>query len=187
MLRVTGGKFRGRKIRAPKGLATRPVLARVREALFNVLGNIEGFRMLDLYAGTGAIGIEALSRGAESVIFVDSGFRQCRIIRENLAAIGLSSEILHLDVIRAVGKLRSTGHQFELIFADPPYEQGLGVKTLHAVYKKGLLAGDGIMALTLRHDEDVPGIIGSWNQVFNRRYGDSRLVLYAAKQDTGTL
>ena len=98
MIRIIGGTFRGRKIKAPKGLTTRPVLARVREALFNVIGDIGGFSVLDLYAGTGAMGIEALSRGAESAVFVDSGFHQCKIIRENLTALDIEAEVVQSDV-----------------------------------------------------------------------------------------
>ncbi|MCE5248911.1 16S rRNA (guanine(966)-N(2))-methyltransferase RsmD [bacterium] len=178
MLRVIGGQFRGRKIRAPEGLATRPVLGRVREALFNVIGGVEGFRVLDLYAGTGAVGIEALSRGAESAVFVDSGFKQCRIISENLTLLGVSAEVIHLQADRAIGKLREAGSRFDFIFADPPYEHGLGVITLDAVDKGGILAVHGIMALTVRHNEEIPGASGALKQIFNRRYGDTRLVIF---------
>ena len=182
MIRIIGGTYRGRKLRTLKGLTTRPVLGRVREALFNVLGNIEGFKVLDLYAGSGAIGIEALSRGAESVVFVDSGLRQCSAIRENLEITGITAEVIRSDVIRAVEKFRVSYSTFDFVFADPPYEQGLGIETLHAVCDGGILADTGIMALTVRYTEDIPDIAGSCGRIFNRRYGDTLLVMFGAKR-----
>ncbi len=178
MLRIIGGTFRGRKLKTLKGLATRPVLGRVREALFNVLGNIEGLQVLDLYAGSGTIGIEALSRGAEKAVFVDSGFRQCRIIRENLGIVGINAEVIRLDSIDAVDKFRKSGRMFDFVFADPPYEKGLGVETLNAVCGRSILTGNGIMATTVRHTEDIPDKAGECEQVFNRRYGNTRLIMF---------
>lgn len=178
MIRIIGGSLRGRKIKTPKGLATRPVLARVREALFNVLGDIAGYRVLDLYAGTGAVGIEAISRGAGSAVFVDSGLHQCRLIRESLAALGIGGEIVRANAVAAVGKLGKAQRQFDFVFADPPYERGLGPATLQAVYESGILPDGGVMALTVRKSDPMPADIGSWKQVFNRSYGDTRVVMY---------
>ena len=182
MLRIIGGTFRGRKLKTLKGLATRPVLGRVREALFNVLGNIEGLRVLDLYAGSGAIGIEALSRGADSAVFVDSGFRQCRIIRDNLDIVGIHAEVIRLDSVSAVDRFRKSGSMFDFVFADPPYEKGLGVEILNAVCVSGIVTGNGLMALTVRQTEEIPATAGSWEQIFNRRYGDTRLVMFSARR-----
>ena len=178
MLRIIGGEFRGRKLSTPKGLATRPVLGRVREALFNVIGNIDNFRVLDLFSGTGAIGIEALSRGAQSAVFIDSGFRQCAVINENLTALKLSEEVLKTDVFRALEKLEKLRRQFDFIFADPPYEKGLGLQTLDIISKKNILADKGIFALTVRSSEELPESSGPFKQIFNRLYGDTRLILY---------
>ncbi len=178
MIRVIGGNLRGRKIKTLKGLVTRPVMARVREALFNVLGSVAGFRVLDLYAGTGAVGIEAVSRGAEHAVFVDSGLLQYRIIRENLTALGIEGEIVRSDTIAAVVKLGRAQHIFDFIFADPPYEHGFGPTTVEIVHKSGILAGSGIMALTVRKNDPMPVDVGLLKQVFNRSYGDTRLVMY---------
>ena len=178
MLRVIGGKFRGRKLKAPKGLTTRPVLARVREALFTVLGDIEGLRVLDLFAGTGAIGIEAVSRGAESVVFVDSGSQQCRIIRDNLTVVGIAAEVIQSEVSRVLKKMGIAGSTFDIVFADPPYEQGLGLQTLRAVCGGSILSASGIIALTVRRTEDLPETICCCRKLLNRCYGDTRLLLY---------
>ena len=178
MIRVIGGSLKGRKIKTLKGLATRPVLARVREALFNVLGSVTGFRVLDLYAGTGAVGIEAVSRGAEHAVFVDSGLFQCRIIRENLAALGIEGEIVRSDAVAAIVKLGRAQRLFDFVFADPPYEHGFGPTTVEVVHESSILAGGGIMALTVRKNDPMPGDVGSLKQVFNRSYGDTRLVMY---------
>ncbi|MBN1293742.1 MAG: 16S rRNA (guanine(966)-N(2))-methyltransferase RsmD [Candidatus Latescibacteria bacterium] len=182
MIRIIGGMFRGRKLRTPKGLATRPVLGRIREALFNVIGDIGNYRVLDLYSGTGAIGIEALSRGAQSAVFVDSGFRQCTIIRQNLSDLNISEEVIKSDVIRTIVKLDKSNRQFDFIFADPPYEKGLGLETLETVSEKNILAEKGILALTVRSSEEFPKLSGHFEQIFNRLYGDTRLILYMRKK-----
>ncbi len=181
-MRVIAGKLRGKKIKAPKGLATRPVLARVREALFNILGDIKSLRMLDLYAGTGAIGIEALSRGAFKVVFVERGTAQCRIIRENLASTGKEAVIMCSDVRRALKKIKSQELTFDFVFADPPYEKGLSQQTIVSVSESGLLSESGIMAITVHHSEELPDSAGNFEKIIDRRYGNTRLVLYKAKQ-----
>ena len=177
-MRIIAGRHRGRKLKAPRGLATRPVLARVREALFNVLGDVAGARVLDLYAGTGALGIEALSRGAASLVAVDSGIRQNRIIRENLACLGEDAEVVRADVGRLLKKKAAGGETFELVFADPPYEKGLAVGTVEAVFGLGLLAAGGVMCVTVRHSETLPAEVDEGRVIFDRRYGETRLVLY---------
>jgi len=177
-MRIIAGRLRGRKLKAPRGLGTRPVLARVREALFNVLGDVKGLRVLDLYAGTGAIGIEALSRGAESLVLIDSGHRQCRTIHENLSALGEDAFVIRSDVLKALRKLAADGSIFDFVFADPPYEKGLAQKTIVSVFDGGLLSGSGIMAVTVRHNEELPRGEDKYEIVFDRRYGDTRLVIY---------
>jgi len=179
MLRIIGGKLRGRKLKVPKGLETRPVLGRVREALFNVLSDVRDFEVLDLYAGTGAIGIEALSRGAAHAVFVDSGPRQCRTISENLGAAGVSGEIIRSDVLRAIGTLGGKGRSFDFVFADPPWEQGLGPATVDAVFEAGIVTAQGTMGLTVRRTDEVPERFPGCECIFDRRYGDSRLLLFS--------
>ncbi|HUT63585.1 MAG TPA: 16S rRNA (guanine(966)-N(2))-methyltransferase RsmD [Anaerolineae bacterium] len=181
-MKIIAGRLRGRKLKAPKGLATRPVLARVREALFNVLGNIEGARVLDLYAGTGAVGIEALSRGAQSLVAVDRGYRQCRVIRENLSRIGIDAVVIRSSVTTALEKLCDDGSVFDFIFADPPYERGMAQKTVVSVFNKGLLSDSGVMALTVHRSEGLPSEEDKYEMIFDRSYGETRLVIYKIKQ-----
>lgn len=118
-VRVVAGRFKGRRLQAPPGAATRPTADRVREALFSILGPLDGERVLDLYAGSGALGIEALSRGAERAVFVDSSPRAVAAIRRNLDAIRVEAPVRRRD---AEAYLRDTSDApFDLVFLDPPY------------------------------------------------------------------
>jgi len=177
-MRIIAGRFKGRKIKAPKGLATRPVLAGVREALFNILGGVEGTRFLDLFAGTGAVGMEALSRGARSAVFVERGAEQCRVIHENLEAIGVDAEVIRSEVGRALRRFVEEGREFDIVFADPPYGLGLSQQTIESVCGSGVLAGSGLLAATVRKSEEVPPEAGDCRKILDRRYGDTRLVIY---------
>ncbi len=121
-MRVTGGTLRGRPLAAPAGRATRPTTDKVREALFGVLGSLEGDRVADLYAGTGALGIEALSRGALSACFVEVASQACRTISKNLISLGLSDRgrVFQLDLARA-GRVLASAGPFDVVFCDPPW------------------------------------------------------------------
>lgn|SRR5262245_6611230 len=123
-MRVIGGTHRGRKLRAARGLAVRPTSDRLRETLFNILApRIDGSKFMDLCAGSGAVGIEALSRGATSVTFVERSTRACASIEENLRALGLESQanIVQQEATAALRRLSQTSHQFDIVFFDPPY------------------------------------------------------------------
>jgi 16S rRNA (guanine(966)-N(2))-methyltransferase RsmD len=121
-MRIVAGRHRGRRLRAPAGGGTRPTADRVREALFSILGPVEGMRALDLYAGSGALGLEALSRGAASATFVESARPALAAIRANVEAIGEGgAEIVEADVLRWLER-RSHGPVFDLVFCDPPYD-----------------------------------------------------------------
>lgn len=118
-MRVVAGEFGGRRLQAPRGRATRPTADRVREALFSMLGDVGGARVLDLYAGSGALGIEALSRGAASAVFVDSEAQAAHAIRRNLDTVGARGEVRRQDALRFLAAARGP---FELVFCDPPYD-----------------------------------------------------------------
>jgi 16S rRNA (guanine966-N2)-methyltransferase len=125
-MRVIAGRLGGRRLKAPSGRATRPTSDRVREALFAMLGELEGASVLDLFAGTGALGIEALSRGAARAVFVESDAGAVRALTENLAALGLGSSEAEVRRGGAVGALRSAREHeetYDLVFIDPPYRQ----------------------------------------------------------------
>jgi 16S rRNA (guanine966-N2)-methyltransferase len=140
-MRVVAGSFGGRRLSAPRGRGTRPTADRVREALFSMLGDVSGARVLDLYAGSGALGIEALSRGAHSALFVESDPRAVTVIRRNLAELGAEGEVRRQDVVRFLRADRSerpapptddiaparaepapSRPTFDLVFCDPPYD-----------------------------------------------------------------
>jgi 16S rRNA (guanine966-N2)-methyltransferase len=118
-VRVVAGQFRGRRLYAPGGRSTRPTADRVREALFSILGPLDGLRVLDLFAGSGALGIEALSRGAAEAVFVDSDTRAADAIRRNLEAVGVAAPVHKRDVLAYLG--RAGEGPFGLVFLDPPY------------------------------------------------------------------
>ncbi|MGB6431767.1 MAG: 16S rRNA (guanine(966)-N(2))-methyltransferase RsmD [Candidatus Acidiferrales bacterium] len=124
-MRVVAGKYRSRTLAAPRGMKLRPTSDRLRETLFDILGpSVEGSVFLDLFAGTGAVGIEALSRGARQVFFVESHRAGITLIRRNLASLGVASgaEVLAVDALRGCERLESRGVQADLVFLDPPYD-----------------------------------------------------------------
>jgi 16S rRNA (guanine966-N2)-methyltransferase len=122
-MRVVAGRLGGRRIAAPPGRGTRPTSDRVREALFSILGPLAGERVLDLFAGSGALGIEALSRGASNAVFVDRDPRAAATIRANLEALGLDARVVARDARTALRDARERADAYDLVFLDPPYRQ----------------------------------------------------------------
>jgi 16S rRNA (guanine(966)-N(2))-methyltransferase RsmD len=179
-LRIVAGSHRGRRLVAPKGTRTRPTGDRVREALFSILFDVEGFRVLDLFAGSGAIGIEALSRGAARCVFVEKDRNALDALEENLESLELAdrAEVRKQAVSAALSELTARGDRFELIFADPPWDHAM--KLLEDVLSAGpALVVDG-GRLIVEHgarDESPPappGLIA----IDQRRYGDTALSFY---------
>ena len=131
-MRIIAGAFRGRRLHAPKGNRIRPTIDRVREAIFNIIAaEVAGAKVLDLFAGTGAMGLEALSRGAQFCCFVDQGEEAVRLIRENVQLCGVQdrSRIIQGPAASAIRRLGSENELFDLIFMDPPYGKGYIEKT----------------------------------------------------------
>lgn len=181
-MNVIGGRFRGRKLKAPPGLDTRPVQARTREALFAMLGDLDGLRFLDCFAGTGAMGIEALSRGAAEAVFVEQAARPARIIRENLAALGLPDTVIQQDVFTFLDRHRAGGgKKFDIAFADPPYDMGLSQRTV-AEIGRGVFfqPPGGLLIVTTRKTEELPTESGVLTVIRERRYGDTLVTVYRA-------
>jgi 16S rRNA (guanine966-N2)-methyltransferase len=183
-VRIVGGSLSGRVLRAPAGAATRPTSEKVREAVFNILGNImgsvEGDHVLDLFAGSGALGIEALSRGARAAVFVESGAAAVRTLRANLTRTGFApcAEVLPLGMRRALRAFARRGRAVDGIVADPPYGAGWPTRTIREVLAAGVLAPEGWIALEHRVDEPVesgPSLV----LVQRRRYGRTALTLLA--------
>ena len=127
-MRIVAGRYGGRRLSAPRGGGTRPTSDRVREALFSLLGPLDGVRVLDLYAGSGALGIEALSRGAAEATFVDSAARAVRAVEDNLRTLAIEGAAVHRQDARAfLRKASAAGRQYDLVFLDPPYRRAAGL------------------------------------------------------------
>lgn len=181
-MRVIGGRLGGRALATPRGSATRPTSDRVREALFSILGAVDGATVLDLYAGTGALGIEALSRGASRATFVENGKAALAALRENLVKLGLveSATVLATRVEQVGRKLASGTARFDLVFADPPYEavrDGRAGRALEQLVEAGLLAPSA--RIVVEHGgADAPPELSGLALDETRRYGDTAISFY---------
>ena len=175
-MRIISGTSKGRRLATPKGRALRPTSDRVKESIFNILGEgIEGKVVLDLFAGTGNLGIEALSRGARRVVFVERGREATRLIKHNLSRCGMAiaSEIIPKDVIRAIGILHQRGETFDLILMDPPYEKGLIEKTLWKLQFHRIYHDDSIFIIEHDRREPLPTDSDGWDLTQQRKIGDT--------------
>lgn len=184
-MRVIGGAARGRRLKVPKGRDVRPTAARVKEALFNILAHdLSGVKVLDLYAGTGNLSIEALSRGAAEAILVDSSAESGKAIRENLRRLDLvtRTKVWLAPVTRAARLLGNRGETFDLIFLDPPYGQRLVEKTLRIIAEGGLLRPSGILIAEHGVRDAVEQSYGSLTLHDQRRYGDTLLSFFKMKE-----
>jgi len=179
-MRVIAGKAKGTRLSSVKGLATRPTGDRVKEALFNILGpKVLGSSFLDLYAGSGAVGLEALSRGAEKVVWVESDRACCGQIKKNLERTRLEwGLVLPGDVFAVLARLQRRGERFDLIFLDPPYGQGLGLKTLRALADLALLKAEGIIIAEVSKKEEAPLGVSKLCLEQIRTYGETALLFY---------
>ncbi|EYF06720.1 16S rRNA (guanine(966)-N(2))-methyltransferase RsmD [Chondromyces apiculatus] len=178
-MRVIAGRLGGRRLTAPHGAATRPTTDRVREALFSALGDVGGRRVCDLYAGTGALGIEALSRGAARAVFVESGRPALTALRQNLSALGLDAEalVIPLPAERAFTRLADEA-PFDLVLLDPPWADLASAADVAArLARQGLLAPDS--RLVLEHARrDPPPPLDLLTLDATRIYGDTAVSLY---------
>jgi 16S rRNA (guanine966-N2)-methyltransferase len=184
-MRIVTGKFRSTRIEAPKGLATRPTSDRVRQALFNVLEHgapqfdFAGARVLDLFAGSGALGLEAMSRGARFCLFVEESAEARAAIRRNVEALSLTgaTKIWRRDATR-LGEA-GTIQPFDLVFIDPPYGKYLGTRALQSAAQGGWIRGGAIAVLEERVDAEVEAPAG-FEEIDTRIYGDTKIVVMRA-------
>ncbi len=182
-MRIVAGRFKGRPLAAPKSREVRPTSDRLREALFDILSHrfgdqLEGARVLDLFAGTGALGLEALSRGAASALFVDNGAEARALIRENVEALALGgvTRIFRADATR-LGKAPA-GPPFTLAFLDPPYSLGLAPPALAGLVEGGWLADGAIVVVEEAADAEYVSP-AALEKLDERRYGDTKLAIFA--------
>ena len=185
-VRISGGTHRGRLIRTDRQRGLRPTSERVRGALFSILGRsaIEGVRVLDLYAGTGALGIEALSRGAAWADFVESDTRRCRQLARNLGELDMDDRgrVLCGRVERMLGGMCG---EYGLVMADPPYESTSWEATLSQLSKRGLVAEGGVVVAEHRSSQSLETGYGSLRRVDSRRYGDTAITFYKVGENGG--
>jgi len=162
-MRVISGSARGCKLKAPDGLETRPTTDRIKESLFNILSPfLIDCRFLDLFSGSGAIGIEALSRGAKRTVFCDCSDKALKITKENIEKTRLNerSRVINSDALKAIDILAAQGEKFDIIFLDPPYKSGLYKTVLEKIAAGGILAKDGFIISEHSSEDNVPDVSG---------------------------
>jgi 16S rRNA (guanine966-N2)-methyltransferase len=179
-MRIVRGSVGGRVLRAPPGAETRPTSEKVREAIFNILPDVEGMAVLDLFAGSGALGIEALSRGAAHATFVDQGKAALTAIRGNLRELGLDarSTVLSGDAV-ALAARHVPASPWQLVFIDPPYRSDLAVRSATALAH---LADEAVIVIEHDRRNAPPDQLGSLLRTDERRYGDTLVSFYARVQ-----
>jgi 16S rRNA (guanine966-N2)-methyltransferase len=188
-MRITGGRFGGWTLVAPRDERVRPTSDKVRQAIFNILVHndfdadfgLKGARAVDLFAGTGALGLEALSHGASFCLFVDDSAESRALIRENIEALALTgvSKIWRRDATRLGPMAPGAGGPFELVFLDPPYRKGLIAPALASLQEGGWLADGAIVVAETAEDEILPVAIG-FHRVSERIYGETRVAFLRA-------
>ena len=180
-MRIVAGTHRGRPLLGPKGPGLRPTADRVRESLFNLLGQFfEGGDVLDLYAGTGALAFEALSRGMSRAVLVDPGAESARLVAGNARTLGMEDriELLRMPVVRAIPRLAAERRRFALVLADPPYAEEVAAEVARAVGEGGLLADGGTLVVEHGRREVPPDTVAGLQRTDSRRFGDTMVSLY---------
>jgi 16S rRNA (guanine966-N2)-methyltransferase len=186
-MRVIGGNARGRRLKVPKGQAVRPTSDRVKEALFNILPHdLSGIKFLDLFAGTGNVSIEAISRGAAEAILIDSSDKSAKVIRENLRTVGFTdrASVWIAPVSRALRSLTRQGESFDMIFLDPPYQCSWVQTCLEAIAAGNLLRESGTLVVEHSAREQPNSEYGSLILKDQRNYGDTWLSFFKHKAAT---
>lgn len=183
-MRVVGGSKRGLRLAGISDATTRPTADRVKEALFNILADrAEGAIVLDLFAGSGALGIEALSRGAQRAVFVERDRNAVRVVQENLRRARYRTEatIVAADAFSVLNNPARLGGPFDIIFADPPYHGQLAAKVLAALEDGSLLTADGLLVIEHERREELPPRRANVEQIRSARYGDTMLSFFVTR------
>lgn len=186
-VRITGGRFKGRTISATRGGPARFTSSKVREAVFDILGPVEGLRVLDLFAGTGSFTVEALSRGAASVTAVEQDRRTAALLKENLKLLSADKDclVLNMDVRYAVPMLHRQGKVFDLLFADPPYEMGYVAATIDLLVKNLLCDTHSVVVLEHSKREGPDSLPEGRYALRTRQYGDTVLSIVTCAEENG--
>jgi 16S rRNA (guanine966-N2)-methyltransferase len=176
-MRIIAGSRKGHRITAPRGMDTRPTSDRVRENVFNIVGPLDDAKVLDLYAGSGAMGLEALSRGASRAVFVERDDAAARTIEQNLDKLRLPGTVLRRDAVNVLAAEAGAGRKYDLVLVDPPYEMYTDLQPQLARYLPAVLAEDGL--LVVETDERVEPEL-PLPQRTSRKYGSARITVYEA-------
>ena len=182
-MRIIAGAHKGRRLVTPRGDVTRPTADQVRIALMDTLMPwLPAARLLDLFAGAGGVGLEALSRGAAHVTFVERDARAVAALRENIAALGVggAARVVRDDVLRALAGLARAGERFGLVFLDPPYETDLATRTLGALGDGALVVDGGLVIAQHLTKRAPPGVAGALRAFRARRFGETTLTFFRA-------
>lgn len=175
-MRVTAGKYKNKQVKTVKSNDVRPTLSKIRESIFNIIQNkVENSSMLDLFAGSGIMGIEAVSRGVNSVTYIEKNPRTARILKENLREFDFEYKVFIADALKAVDKL--AGKKFDIIFVDPPYAAGLLPEVLDKISKNDILSDDGVLIIECGSDYKVDEIIEKTSFIISKqkKYGDTAI------------
>jgi 16S rRNA (guanine966-N2)-methyltransferase len=176
-MRIIAGSRKGHTIHAPRGKDTRPTSDRVRENVFNIVGPLEDAKVLDLYAGSGAMGLEALSRGASRAVFVERDDAAARTIEQNLDKLRLPGTVLRRDAVTVLAGEAGAGRKYDLVLVDPPYDMYADLQPQLARYLPAVLAEDGLLVVETdaRVEPELP-----LSQRTSRKYGSARITVYEA-------
>ncbi len=173
-MRITGGNYKGRIIQCPKGII-RPAMDRMRESLFSILGNISGDSFLDLFSGSGCVGIEAASRGAEPVVLVEKDFKKKPVIIKNMS---IAEEEISLKMMSAEKYMSICKRSFDLVYMDPPFPMDGKIKLVEKASSTGILAPDGTLMIHYPSEEKWPEKVGDFTVTDRRTYGRSILLFF---------
>ncbi|MGD2279305.1 MAG: 16S rRNA (guanine(966)-N(2))-methyltransferase RsmD [Candidatus Omnitrophota bacterium] len=183
-MRIIAGEFKGRKIKSPRSETVRPTKDRIRESVFNIIAqHVPGSCVLDLFAGSGAYGLEAISRGAKKAVFVEKGKEANRAIKENIELLDAAerSELLNQDVFDSLEALNKDKERFGLIFADPPYGKGMAKKTLIMINQYDILLASGLFIIEHNSEERLPQSEESVTALKEKTYGNITISIYSRK------
>ena len=180
-MRITGGTYGGRRVTCPKGVI-RPAMDRMRESLFSILGDISGDSFLDLFSGSGVVGIEAASRGAEPVVLVEKDGRKRRTIEENVAFVESRIEVVTMAAEQYLARLQ---RRFDLVYLDPPFKYGDKAALLQRTDTAEALVPGGLCLLHLPSQEQLPESVGELTLIDRRTYGGSTLLFYRNGRSPG--
>jgi 16S rRNA (guanine966-N2)-methyltransferase len=184
-LRIISGEFRGRKLEKLEGMDIRPTTDRVKESLFNMLGaRLFDCAFLDLFAGTGGIGIEAYSRGASKIVFIDESSKSIKVLKSNLEMLMLLDkvEVYNTDYINAINKLALDNRKFDIIFIDPPYLKGFTQNALIHINDNNLINENGIIVIEHDIQDKMPESVGNLNLQRQKKYGNTMLSFFSLTQ-----